>query len=250
MATSFLSPFLEPALSFTSFFVCKDAMHKCTSISLSSMVKYRKRNCKMRNGVGRRPQVGPMGSLSTDDTAGGNEGDTLVAKFMNHVISTQQSWPLEGRSPTPLMAPNTVVKVQMDALMRNDWPEENSGIKTAFLFSKPEKVEEMRVGQVVKRARAWMATESYLSFEQFVAHIKESQYGPIINCLNWEATSSIFFHGRGDCRAVQAVKVTSETGCGYQREYTYTFCLEKICRGPYKDIWMVCGVKLADYANV
>jgi len=146
MAISFLSPFLEPALSFTSFFVSKDAMHKCTSIPLSSMVKYRKRNGRMRNRVGRRPQVGPMGSLST----GGNEGDTLVAEFMNHVISTQQSWPLEGRSPTPLMAPNTVVKVQMDALMRNDWPEENSGMKTAFLFSKPEKVEEMRVGQVLK----------------------------------------------------------------------------------------------------
>jgi len=73
-----------------------------------------------------------------------------------------------------------------------------------------------------------METESYLSFEQFVANIKESQYGPIINCLNWEAASSIFFHGRGDCRAVQAVKVTSEIACGYQREYTYTFCLEKV----------------------
>jgi hypothetical protein len=38
----------------------------------------------------------------------------------------------------------------MDALMRNDWPEDNSGVRTAFKFSMPAKVEEMLAGQVTE----------------------------------------------------------------------------------------------------
>ncbi|KAH9322454.1 hypothetical protein KI387_017093, partial [Taxus chinensis] len=193
---------------------------------LSSNSKWRKNGTLFHSS--RRPlQVRAWGLLSSDDTGGGNEGDHLVAEFMNHVISTRQSWPLEGRTPTPLMPPHTVVKVQMDALMRNDWPEENSGIRTAFSFSMPNKVEEMHVGQAVAAARTWRETESYLSFEQFVTHIKETQYSPMIYCLNWEAASSVFFHGRGDWRAVHAVKVTTENADGSRKEYNYTFFLEK-----------------------
>lgn len=32
--------------------------------------------------------------------------------------------------------------------MRNDWPEEDSGVRTAFQFSMPAKVDEMLTGQV------------------------------------------------------------------------------------------------------
>ncbi len=39
----------------------------------------------------------------------------------------------------------------MDALMRNDWPEEASGVKTAFLFTLPINVEEMLAGQVLSQ---------------------------------------------------------------------------------------------------
>lgn len=71
----------------------------------------------------------------------------------------------------------------------------------------------------------------------------------MIYCLDWEVASSVFFHGLGDSRAVQAVKVTTENADGSRKEYTYTFYLEKILRGPYKNIWMVMGVKLGDYAS-
>ena len=36
----------------------------------------------------------------------------------------------------------------MDALMRNDYPDENSGIHTAFSFAMPEGVESFILGQV------------------------------------------------------------------------------------------------------
>lgn len=32
--------------------------------------------------------------------------------------------------------------------MRNDWPEEDSGIKTAFAFAMPARVEEILAGKV------------------------------------------------------------------------------------------------------
>eukprot|EP01018_Ginkgo_biloba_P010888 Gb_21798 [translate_table: standard] len=186
MATAlYLPPFLGPSTVVSSFYPFYFRTHIRTPISSFSIFNT-KHNYHLFNNVGHRLHVQAFGSLSSEDAAGGTEGDTLLSEFMNHVFATQQLWPLEGRTPTPLMPPNTVVKVQMDALMRNDWPEENSGIRTAFLFSKPDKVEEMRVGQAVEAARAWKATESYLSFDQFVSDIKESLYAPIINCLHWE----------------------------------------------------------------
>lgn len=37
----------------------------------------------------------------------------MLAEFMQHVDATQQLWPLEGRKPTALMPPTTVVRVQV-----------------------------------------------------------------------------------------------------------------------------------------
>lgn len=34
------------------------------------------------------------------------------------------------------------------------------------------------------------------------------------------------------------------------RSFTFTFCLERIMSGPYKDCWMTVGVRCGDYANV
>lgn len=172
---------------------------------------------------------------------------------MRYVNSTQQAWPLEGRRPTALMPPSTVVKVQMDALMRNDWPEEDSGLKTAFAFSMPTGAEEMLAGQVpqsVSSARAWDAAERYLTFPEFCSMIKKPMYSPVINCTNWEVASPVIFHGPGDRRALQCVKVTFEMAEGGETCRAYTFCLQKVQQGAYRNCWMVVGVRLGDYANV
>lgn len=124
-------------------------------------------------------------SSSVGESAENDEGAKLLAQFMQYVDASQQSWPLEGRNPSHLMPPTTVVRVQvstvnvcfwlscmvyqltegdltaasscfvllsrqMDALMRNDWPEEDSGIKTAFAFAMPARADEMLAGQVTE----------------------------------------------------------------------------------------------------
>lgn len=194
-----------------------------------------------------------MASTGEAGAAEDPERDTLVAEFMRYVNATEQSWPLEGRKPTALMPPNTVVKVQMDALMRNDWPEEDSGVKTAFQFSMPAKVDEMLAGQVpesMSAARAWDATERYLGFAEFSVAMRDPMYASIIDCSNWEAASPVIFHGPGDTKALQCVKVTFQTSEGIEACRAYTFCLQKVHKGAYRNCWMVIGVRLGDYANV
>ena len=34
------------------------------------------------------------------------------------------------------------------------------------------------------------------------------------------------------------------------RSYTFTFCLERVAKGPYKDCWMTVGLRCGDYASV
>ena len=45
------------------------------------------------------------------------ESDTMLVEFMKHVDATQQLWPLEGRKPTALMPPTTVIRVQVRVLV-------------------------------------------------------------------------------------------------------------------------------------
>ncbi|KAH7292694.1 hypothetical protein KP509_29G081300 [Ceratopteris richardii] len=172
---------------------------------------------------------------------------------MRHVNASKQTWPHEKKRPTALMPPNTVVEVQMDSLMRNDWPEEDSGVRTAFHFSMPAKVDEILGGQVpesVYAARAWSATERYLSFPEFSALLRDPMYAPLINCLDWKIASPVVFHGPGDSRALQCVTVSFESQKGATTYRAYTFCLQKVKQGAYRDCWMVVGVRLGDYANV
>ncbi|KAG0567911.1 hypothetical protein M758_7G105200 [Ceratodon purpureus] len=182
-----------------------------------------------------------------------SETDTMLAEFMQYVDATQQLWPLEGRKPTALMPPTSVVRVQMDALMRNDWPEEDSGIKTAFAFAMPARVEEILSGKVrgpVNAARAWNATERYLNLEAFGNVIRDPMYSPLLNFSEWEMASPMVFHGPGDKRALQAVKVIFHSDDGDEAKRVYTFCLEKVLSGAFKDCWMVVGLRVGDYANV
>jgi hypothetical protein len=177
----------------------------------------------------------------------------MLAEFMQYVDATQQLWPLEGRNPTALMPPTTVVRVQMDALMRNDWPEVDSGIKTAFAFAMPARVEEILSGKVrgpVPAVRAWDAAERYLNVEEFGNVVRHPMYSPLLNFSEWEVASPLMFHGPGDKRGLQAVKVISQSEDGQKQIRVYTFCLEKVLSGAYKDCWMVVGLRVGDYANV
>ena len=47
-----------------------------------------------------------------------------------------------------MLSPTAVVAATMDAMQRNDYPDTDAGVKTAFLFSKPDGVEGLIASQV------------------------------------------------------------------------------------------------------
>lgn len=47
-----------------------------------------------------------------------------------------------------MIPPTTVVQTIMSALQMNDYPEENDGIRIAYMFSKPHGCEGLLAGQV------------------------------------------------------------------------------------------------------
>eukprot|EP00271_Cylindrocystis_brebissonii_P018969 TRINITY_DN555_c0_g3_i1.p1 TRINITY_DN555_c0_g3~~TRINITY_DN555_c0_g3_i1.p1 ORF type:complete len:293 (-),score=44.42 TRINITY_DN555_c0_g3_i1:456-1334(-) len=221
---------------------------------------------------------GPAGEGADERAAGDDE---LTARFMAHVNRIHAPWPsVERPSPSALMPPTAVVQMQMDALMRNDWPEEGSGVRAAFAFAMPPPVEEgdgalhpfRTAGALV---RSWEAKERYVTEEEFDALLNAAPYRLMLNCDTWEMVSPMAFHGRGDARAVQAVRVTAagdasggrpqsrssgrstlgleDSGPLQQhgvRTFTFTFCLEKVEQGAARGCWMVVGVRQGDYANV
>ncbi|XP_024520879.1 uncharacterized protein LOC9639502 isoform X2 [Selaginella moellendorffii] len=153
--------------------------------------------------------------------------DNLASDFMRFVNTSGHSWPLENRKPTPLMPPSTVVKAQMDALMRNDWPEEDSGIKTAFDFAmRPLPYQYDEIPDDKPRARAWDASARVLTCQEFIESFKYTSYVPMVNCLDWKVLSPMVF--RGERRAVQAIEVRFKTTTGETRTAAFTFSLQRV----------------------
>ena len=72
----------------------------------------------------------------------------MASEFSQHINESGKRRPLEHRAPTPMLPPTAVVAAQMDALQMNDWPDPDSGVRTAFLFSKPFECESMVAGRV------------------------------------------------------------------------------------------------------
>lgn len=55
-----------------------------------------------------------------------------------------------------------VVAAQLHALQRNDWPEPDAGVRTAFAFTKPQGAEQLLPGQVCHTAPAFQSTNQVL----------------------------------------------------------------------------------------
>lgn len=73
-------------------------------------------------------------------------GEQLASQFSKFVnTASLQSY---YQRPTPMIPPDTAVRSILDALQRNDYPEENAGVRTAYLFSKPHECEKLAAGQV------------------------------------------------------------------------------------------------------
>ena len=117
--------------------------------------------------------------------------------------------------PSPELGPGEVVRLQVEALGRNDRPAPDAGIGTAFRFASPSN--RAATGPLDRFAR--MVKEGYadmLTFEQ-------AEYGPL--------------RVDGD-RAAQEVTLVQPDG----RRTTYLFALSRQTGGAYDECWMTDGV--------
>lgn len=83
--------------------------------------------------------------------AGGafEHGGSQLAREFSSFVNREGMVAAEVRRPTPFLPPTTVVAAQLDALQRNDWPDTDAGISTAFAFAKPHGCEKFMPGQVL-----------------------------------------------------------------------------------------------------
>eukprot|EP00210_Caulerpa_lentillifera_P004907 g4683.t1 len=158
-----------------------------------------------------------------------SSGESLASEFSQYLLENEISNP--QRSPSHLMSPVAVVSAQMNALQRNNWPENDSGIKTAFEFTKPW-VDSISLGD--KHVRTWFAEEKWLSYEEFTQMIHSDTYSALIDFDEWKSISELVFPSRRKDVAVQAVKIKREDKSSQKKkEIIYTFCLERILQGSY-----------------
>ncbi|KAG2499402.1 hypothetical protein HYH03_002976 [Edaphochlamys debaryana] len=144
----------------------------------------------------------------------------------------------------------------MDVLQRNDWPEPDSGVMSAFNLTL-----HASDGPDAGSVRSWRAAEEWLPWDRFHAQV-HTAYTPLLNCDSWKVASPLVFpSSRFDNKAVQAVEVmarprpVARPGAPAPaavpdtalRPYSFTFCLERVDEGAYKDCWLITGVRIGNY---
>ncbi|MEM1125802.1 MAG: DUF4864 domain-containing protein [Bacteroidota bacterium] len=118
--------------------------------------------------------------------------------------------------PSPSLSPEQVIRLQVEALQRNDQPRPDAGIEVAFRFASPANKQATgplgRFTQMVKGP----AYRAMLGFER-------AEYGPI--------------RVQGD-RAAQRVTLVQPDG----QRVSYVFGLSKQTSGTYEGCWMTDSV--------
>ena len=151
---------------------------------------------------------------------------------------------LRHRHPTHLLPPTAVVAAVIGALQRNDYPDPDAGVRTAFAFTKPYQAEDPTLPTPPRTARSWGGREEWLDPAAFSAQVHAAPYSTLLECDSWAPTSVLCFpSSRTEARAVQAVEVRTRT-----RRYPLSFCLERQEQGSMKGCWLVVGVRQGDYS--
>jgi len=125
-------------------------------------------------------------------------------------------------------------------------------VQTAFAFSKPYEVARpLAMGE--KRCRTWSAEEKWLTMNEFSQMMHAQPYACLTHFDEWKPVSDVVFPSKRKDVAVQAVQITAEDPRSNdpkrRRSFTFTFCLEKIHSGSYKNCWLTVGVRVGDYAS-
>ena len=118
--------------------------------------------------------------------------------------------------PSPDLSPEAVVRLQVEALQRNDEPHSDAGIEAAFRFASPAN----------RRATG--------PLERFTAMVKGPAYGAM---LGFERAEYGEMRVDGD-RAAQRVVLVQPDG----RRVSYVFGLSKQRGGTYDECWMTDSV--------
>ncbi|KAL6774123.1 hypothetical protein ACKKBG_A23855 [Auxenochlorella protothecoides x Auxenochlorella symbiontica] len=179
----------------------------------------------------------------------GAEGSNLASQFDRHVLD--KGWTaMPRRTPSPLLSPGAVISAQLEALQRNDWPEEGAGVATAFAFTLPASATEAgaldSTGAVA--VSRWSGERSFVPRPAFEELVRAPPFSVLLGCDSWKVASPVVFpSSRHSDRAVQAVHVQA---AGTGRTHTFTFCLVRAGPGSHKDCWMTSRVLMGDYGNV
>ncbi|PAP78731.1 hypothetical protein BSZ37_09870 [Rubrivirga marina] len=121
-----------------------------------------------------------------------------------------------GPEPSPDLTPAEVVRIQVEALQRNDDPSPDAGIETAFRFASP--ANQVATGPL----------------DRFAAMVKGPVYGDMLDFARAD-------FGRiavEDDRAAQRVTLTHDDG----RRAVYVFILSRQDGGLFDGCWMTDGV--------
>lgn len=126
----------------------------------------------------------------------------------------------EALMPSPALSPEDVVRIQLEALRRNDL--QNRGIAVAFRFASP-----------ANRANTG-------PLERFVSMIRN---GPYALMLRFRAAS----YGPVESRGFRARQRVTLADAG--RSVTYWFYLSRQSEEPYIDCWMTDAVYVEPFAG-
>lgn len=125
-----------------------------------------------------------------------------------------------GLKPDPSLSPDAVVRIQMEAMQNNDMPEDDAGIRTAFVFASPQNKE--ATGPV----------------ERFITMIKDSEYSPMIDARSIEYGPTRI---DGNIAVVSVILLSADGDV-----VGYIFGLSKQTDGLYEDCWMTDMVMRVD----
>lgn len=177
-------------------------------------------------------------------------GELLASEFSKFVSNSGLNESMRYKRPTPMIAPHLAVQSIMTALQMNDYPEEDAGAHTAYLFSKPYDCENLIAGQGTPASvRSWLAHEAWLKPKDFSQMLHETPFDVLLDCHEWKASSAVVFPSqRMGNKALQAIQVKGNAS--RTQPFTFTFCLERIETGPYKGCWLIVGLREGDYASV
>ena len=136
----------------------------------------------------------------------------LLLSFLGSSHSLAQTL----KTPDPSIEPIEVVRTQLEALMNNDVPEEDFGIKQTWAFAHPNNRK---------------ATGPY---DRFARMIRNPAYAPLIDHVSHTITEQN--------RATEWVqfKVMMEDKQG--NVLSFAWVVKKSDEAPFKDCWMTSGV--------